>query len=113
MIPHALTALNKHSQNNVLYDPNTAGNITKLQLKESDEILQFFGLPISTEMDKDEYQKLVEVWINKEDFFHELKYNFFKKTKSAQAMGCLCTIIVGWVIANVYKSAGLPHKVIS
>jgi len=59
MVPQALTALSKHSQNNILYDPNKAGNISKLQLEECNEILQYFGLSLSSDMDRDEFQKLM------------------------------------------------------
>jgi len=55
LVPLALTALDRHSQNNAFYDPNNAANITQRYLDQSDKIFSWVGLPVNTKMSLDDF----------------------------------------------------------
>jgi len=47
-VKDCLAAFNTHSQNNLLFDPNTAGNISEDTLVECDKVLNWVGIPFDT-----------------------------------------------------------------
>jgi len=52
----ALTALNKHSQNDILFDPNKVNNISEAQLKLCDAIFDWAELPFNTSSSMQEFK---------------------------------------------------------
>jgi len=56
-VPLAKTALQKHAQNNLTYDPKKAESIPDQFLGECDEILAWVGTPFSTKTSINDYIK--------------------------------------------------------
>jgi len=53
----AMTALDKHSQNNILFDPTKVGSIPPKHLADCDEIFHWAGLPFDTNTPLEDYIK--------------------------------------------------------
>jgi len=49
LVPIALQALQRHSQNNMLYDPTKAKNISSSALADCDEFLEWANLPFTSQ----------------------------------------------------------------
>jgi len=58
LVPVALTAFDKHSQNDMLYDPKKVKNITKEDCQKADEIFAWAGLPFDTQTPMEEFKLL-------------------------------------------------------
>jgi len=58
----ALTALDKHSQNNMLYDPNEALDIPASYLAQCDIAFEVMGFPFNTKSKYEEYAQYV-IWL--------------------------------------------------
>jgi len=56
LVSVAKTALGKHSQNDVLYDPKEAINVSKEELKLADGIFKWSGLPYNCETSMEEFK---------------------------------------------------------
>jgi len=57
-----MTALKKHSQNNMLFDPNKALEIKSNQLEEFDFALSLFDFPFNTKSSYEEFESYVTLW---------------------------------------------------
>jgi len=55
----AKTALDKHSQNDMLYNPKKATSIPSEVLKECDEVLDWSGIPLNSGSSMEEYLSIV------------------------------------------------------
>jgi len=60
-VPIAMQALSKHSQNNLLYDPNAVVAIPDNLLKECDEILDWANIPLNTKTPIEECMEKITV----------------------------------------------------
>jgi len=61
MVPLALTAMEKHSQNDILYDPMKAKNITQQELHNADCIFEWLGLPFDTKVSMEKFKELMSL----------------------------------------------------
>jgi len=59
-IPLALTALERHSQNDILYDPLKAKSITKKELRDGDNVFKWLGLPFDTRVTMEEFTNIMK-----------------------------------------------------
>jgi len=48
LVPVALTALDKHSQNDMLYNPETVKSMPEEEMKLANDIFHWAGLPFDT-----------------------------------------------------------------
>jgi len=61
LVPLALTALDKHSQNNMIYDPNKAENVTQAELDECDGIMEWRGIQLSSRMSFHQFEQILSL----------------------------------------------------
>jgi len=59
MLPLALTALERHSQNNLLYDPRKAKSILPDELEDADHIFKWLKLPFDTNVSIDKFKEIM------------------------------------------------------
>jgi len=52
----AVTALDKHSQNDLVYDPNKVRGITAEQLELCDDIMDWADLPFNTKTSMEDFK---------------------------------------------------------
>jgi len=57
-VPVAKTAMNKHSQNDILYDPKRVTNITEELLKLCDDVFKWAQLPFDTKTPMEEFKNI-------------------------------------------------------
>jgi len=60
-VPLALTAMERHSQNDMLYDPAKAKNLTTQDLKDAEVIFQWLKLPFTTKVSIEDFTNLMSV----------------------------------------------------
>jgi len=61
LVPYALPAMDKQSQNDNLFKRSKARKMTPMELKNSDKILSWIGLPFTTSTTIEEFIKIVEI----------------------------------------------------
>jgi len=57
-VPEAMTALERHSQNNILFDPKKARNISDNALTDCEDIFEWFGLPFTTKTPLEDFESI-------------------------------------------------------
>jgi len=86
MVPLALPAMNKHSQNDILFDRSKARVLKPFEVDETNRMLAWIGLPFNTETSLKDFTKIVEIkwkianklrWNNIRGFFFRLYFSFF------------------------------------
>jgi len=61
LVSYALPAMNKHSQNDMLFDRSKARKLTQEEYKDSDKILAWMGLPFTSSTSVEDFIKLMEI----------------------------------------------------
>jgi len=61
LVPIALTALERHSQNDMLYDPLKAKNLTQEDIKDADMIFKWLKLPFSMNVSMGDFRETMTV----------------------------------------------------
>jgi len=57
LVPIALTAMKRHSQNDIMYDPTKAENITEQELRDADVVFDWLGLPFNTMVTMEDFKQ--------------------------------------------------------
>jgi len=58
-VSRALNAFDKHSQNNVFYDPKKVRNQPEKVLEETDKIFNWVGIPVNSKTPIDEFKRAI------------------------------------------------------
>jgi len=57
----ALSAMDRHSQNDMFFDPTSIPSITDTELRECDDIIDWAGIPFTSKSSLDHYLSIVSV----------------------------------------------------
>jgi len=61
LVDIGMKAMEKHSQNDVIYNPKKAKNITEDQLKTTREWFEWLGAPVTLDIPLNEYVELMKI----------------------------------------------------
>jgi len=61
LVDLGLSAMERHSQNDVFFDRSKAKNISEEQLKTSQEMFDWIGAPLSIDVSMDDYRTVMEI----------------------------------------------------
>jgi len=60
LVPIAMTALERHSQNDILYDPLKAQNISEEELQDADRVFAWLKLPFDTKVSMKDFKEVMK-----------------------------------------------------